>query len=128
MLTCPGETGVFSTDEEDSDSKDDSEEFPPQNAELPVINVDRRIEAASTQPELDTYRGPSFPEVPPLNLDFSPSNESEEARRANYALSETDENFIRNSMSAINIAPPPWASTVNETNWKDELRKHLAKD
>jgi hypothetical protein len=92
------------------------------------LEIDSRIEQALTLPDVDLNRGPSFPEVPPLNLNFNPTQASEEARRANFALSETDENFIKNSMSAMKIAPPPWASTVDETNWKDELRKHLAKD
>lgn len=90
--------------------------------------MDARIEQALTLPDLDLNRGPGFPELPPLNINFNPSQESEDARRANFSLSETDENFIRDSMSAMKIAPPPWAFAVGDTNWKDELRKHLAKD
>ena len=93
-----------------------------------TLDIDARIEHALTLPDIDLNRGPGFPEIPPLNLNFNPSPASQDARRANFALSETDENFIRSSMSAMSIAPPPWASSVDETNWKDELRKHLAKD
>merc|ERR1712176_290742 len=121
-----GETGIFSSDdeEEDEDESENTGIFGSQrdtatDTIASSLDIDARIEQALTLPDVDLNRGPGFPELPPFNLNFSPSQASEEARRTNFALSETDENFIRNSMSAISIAPPPWASAVDETNWKD---------
>ncbi|XP_063674093.1 uncharacterized protein LOC134811251 [Bolinopsis microptera] len=126
-----GDTGIFSSDEEEEEEdsfKLDSQLDTASHAISSSLDIDARIEQALTLPDIDVNRGPGFPEVPPLNLNFNPSQRSEDARRANLALSETDENFIRDSMSCMSIAPPPWAGAIDETNWKDELRKHLAKD
>ena len=123
---------MFSSDEEEDSQSENISSLNRDQAVTEIcsstLDVDSRIEQALTLPDLDVNRGPGFPELPPLNLNFNPSQASEEARRANFSLSETDENFIRDSMSAMKIAPPPWASAIGETNWKDELKKHLAKD
>ena len=117
---------MFSSDEEE-DSQ--SENISSSNCDQAVaeicsstLDVDARIEQALTLPDLDVNRGPGFPELPPLNLNFSPSQASEEARRANFSLSETDENFIRDSMSAMKIAPPPWAMGISHRGDKLERR------
>ena len=93
-----------------------------------VTDIDCRIELALAVPDLDVNVGPGFPDLPPSGINIEPSPASQMERHSKLTLSESDENFIRNSMSVLTIAPPPWAATVNEGNWKNELKKHLAKD
>lgn len=111
---------MYSSDEEDT--------LPPDQAAPSIASIDSRIEQALSQPELDTFRGPGFPDVPPLNLNYNPDPEAAQSRRENLPLNACDESFIKESMSALTIAPPPWAAAVEERNWKEELRKHLADD
>ena len=120
------DTNVYSSDEDEKEREDTQEA--PLSAPSTDTDVNSRIEQALDMPDLNVNTGPGFPDLPPLKIDLEPSPASEEERHNKFNLSSADENFIRNSMSEMKIVAPPWASSVNEGNWKDELRKHLDKD
>ena len=95
------------------------------SAEFP--NLDDVIEQALEDPGIDIDKGIPFPNAPAHNIDFSPSSDLKQQRHNNLSLNKSDEDFIRASMNSLHIQPPPWASSISENNWQNELRKRLSK-
>ena len=115
-----GENDLFSDDECESNHEMDVE------ADVD-IDVDGAIKfMLDSNPDVGVSSS-KFPDAPQLDLNFDPTPELEQQRKDRISITKNDEDFIRSSMNSLSLPAPPWASSLSEQNWKDELQKHLSK-